>query len=130
MPNIMLTMLKAMWKGKLTPSKLDGLERFMLTQLTVPDRVPTMLAATNVEPSLIDPKFNYKLLSQSVDANLELFTRVKQRFSFDVIMVPCWLGLMLTGAAELGVKFEIEEDRVPYAYDHPIQTIEDVRKWD
>jgi uroporphyrinogen-III decarboxylase len=128
MPNIMLTMLKAMWKGKLNPSALNGLERFMLTQFTVPDRIPTMLAATNVEPSLIDAKFNYKLLSQRVDANLELFTRVKQRFPFDVIMVPCWLGLMLTGTAELGVKFAIEEDRVPYACDHPIQTIEDVRK--
>ena len=88
----MATMVKAMVKGKLNPGALTGLERFMLTQLTLPDRVPTMLAATNVEPYLIDEKFNYKMLAESVEANLELFTIVKQRFPFDVIMVPCWLG--------------------------------------
>jgi uroporphyrinogen-III decarboxylase len=126
--NIMLVMLKAVVKGKFNPAKLTGLERFMLAQLTTPDRVPTMLAATNVEPSLIDKKFNYKLLTSSVEANLELFAKVADRFSFDVIMVPCWLGLMLTGVAELGVEFEIEEDRVPYASSYPIKGIEDVKR--
>ncbi len=109
--NIMLVMAKAMVKGKLNPGALTGLERFMLAQFTIPDRVPTMLAATNVEPSLIDKKYNYKLLASSVKANLELFAKVIERFPFDVIMVPCWLGLMLTGTAGLGVQFEIEEDR-------------------
>jgi len=33
---------------------------------------------------------------------------------------------MLTGVAELGVQFEIDEDRVPYASSHPIQGIENV----
>ena len=126
--NIMLVMAKAVVKGKLNPGALNGLERFMLTQVTIPDQVPTMLAATNVEPALIDKKFNYKLLAQSVEANLELFAKVKERFPFDVIMVPCWLGLMLTGTAELGVQFEIEEERVPYASAHPIHSIEDVGK--
>jgi uroporphyrinogen-III decarboxylase len=100
----------------------------MLAQLTFPDRVPTMLAATNVEPALIDKKFNYQLLTSSVEANLELFGKVIERFPFDVIMVPCWLGLMLTGVAELGVKFTIEDERVPYASTHPIKSIEDVRR--
>ena len=128
MANIMLVMAKAIVKGKLNLGTLTGLERFMLAQLTIPDRVPTMLAATNVEPSLMDKKYNYKLLASSVEANLELFARVIERFPFDVIMVPCWLGLMLTGVAELGVQFKIEEDRVPYASSHPIKTIEDVRR--
>lgn len=99
----------------------------MLGQLTIPDRVPTMLAATNVEPPLIDKNYNYIVLANSVEANLELFAKVKERFDFDVIMVPCWLGLMLTGTAELGVEFKIEENRVPYAVSHPIEGMEDVK---
>jgi uroporphyrinogen-III decarboxylase len=128
MANILLVMAKALAKGKFKPAALTGLERFMLAQFTVPDRVPTMLAATNVEPALIDPKFNYKLLASSVEANLELFARVKERFQFDVVSVPTWLGLMLTGVAELGVGFTIDEERVPYASSHPIHGIEDVRR--
>ncbi|MBN1316012.1 MAG: hypothetical protein JXA42_11105 [Anaerolineales bacterium] len=126
--NIMLVMAKALVKGKLNPGALTGLERFMLAQLTIPDRVPTMLAATNVEPALIDKKYNYKLLASSVEANLELFAKVKERFAFDVVAVPTWLGLMLTGTAELGVEFKIEEDRVPYAVSHPIKGMEDVKR--
>jgi hypothetical protein len=64
--SIMLVMAKAMVKGKLNPGALTGLERFMLAQLTIPDRVPTMLAATNVEPALIDKKYNYKLLASKI----------------------------------------------------------------
>ncbi len=126
--NILLVMAKAIVKGKLNPAALTGLERFMLAQLTIPDRVPTMLAATNVEPYLIDKKYNYRLLAKSVEANLDLFAKVKERFPFDLVAVPTWLGLMLTGVAELGVQFEIEEDRVPYACAHPIKGIEDVRR--
>jgi uroporphyrinogen-III decarboxylase len=126
--NILVLMGKAFLKGKLNPKALTGLERFMLAQLTIPDRVPTMLAATNVEPYLIDRAYNYKVLANSVEANLELFAKVKQRFPFDVVAVPTWLGLMLTGVAELGVQFEIEEDRVPYASAHPIQDIADVQR--
>ena len=65
-------MAKALVKGKLNLGALTGLERFMLAQLTIPDRVPTMLAATNVEPALIDNKYDYRLLASSVEANLEL----------------------------------------------------------
>ena len=85
MPNILATMLKSIVKGKLHVGTLNGLERFMLMQIAIPDRVPTFLAATNVEPYLIDKKFNYKMLAESVEANLELYSRVKERFSFDVV---------------------------------------------
>ena len=126
--NLFVTVAKALVKGKLHIGKLTGLERFILAQLVIPDRVPTLLAATNVEPKLIDEKYNYTMLSESVEANLELFSRIKERFAFDVITTPIWLGLMLTGVAELGVKFRIEESRVPYASEHPIKEIEDVHK--
>ena len=126
--NLAFTVASALLKGKLNPGALTGLERFMLAQFALPDRIPTFLAATNVEPYLIDKNYNYRLLAESVEANLELFTKVKQRFAFDVVSVPTWLGLMLTGVAELGVGFEIEEQRVPYACSHPIQTMEDVKK--
>ena len=128
MANLLATIVKANLKGKFNPGALTGLERFMLTQMTIPDRIPTYLAATNVEPGLIDEKITYTRLSKSVEANLELFTKIKQRFDFDVISVPTWLGLMSTGTAELGVKFIIDDDRVPYANDHPIHGMEDVKK--
>jgi hypothetical protein len=99
----MLTAAKALVKGKLHLGTLTGLERFMLAQVSLPDRVPTTLAATNVEPCLIDDRYNYKILAESADANLELFSRVKERFAFDVVTIPVWLGLMITGTAELGV---------------------------
>jgi hypothetical protein len=126
--NILLLMGKSFFKGKFNPKALTGLERFMLAQMTIPDRVPTMLAATNVEPYLMDKAYNYKLLASSVEANLELFAKVKERFPFDVVAVPTWLGLMLTGVAELGVQFQIDEERVPYACAHPIHNIEDVQR--
>lgn len=127
-PSIMLTAAKALVKGKLHLGTLTGLERFMLAQVSLPDRVPTTLAATNVEPCLIDDRINYKILARSAEANLDLFSRVKERFAFDVVTIPVWLGLMITGTAELGVKFRIEEDRVPYACEHPITSIEDVAR--
>lgn len=126
MANLMGTMLKALVKGKLHIGELNGLERFMLAQLGLPDRVPTMLAATNVEPELVDPKFNYKLLAESVEANLELFDLVCERVDADVVMVPTWQGLMNTGAAELGTEFRISEDRVPFSIGYPIKTEEDL----
>ncbi len=76
--NLMLVMAGALVKGKLNLGVLTGLERFMLAQLAVPDRAPTALAATNVEPALIDRKFNYRLLANSVEANLELFAKVNE----------------------------------------------------
>jgi len=124
----MATMLKAMVKGKLHIGTLNGLERFMLSQIGLPDQVPTSLAATNVEPVLVDPKFNYKLLAESIEANLELFDMVCQRVDADVVMVPIWQGLMNMGTAELGTEFRITEDRVPYSVGYPIKTKEDIAK--
>ncbi len=125
--NLLATMAKALLKGKLHVGNLTGEERVMLSQIAIPDRVSTMLAATNFEPYLIDKKFNYKVLSESREANIELFSRIKERFPFDLVMVPYWLGLMWMGVAELGVKFKIEESRVPYAADYPIKGMKDLR---
>jgi uroporphyrinogen-III decarboxylase len=126
--NLLITVAKAVAKGKLHVGKLTGLERFLLAQMALPDRVPTLLAATNVEPQLVDPRFDYQMLAESAQANLELFAKVKERFAFDVITSPTWLGLMVTGMAELGVKFQIERDRVSYPAAHPIHNLEDVAR--
>ena len=128
MANLMLTMGKALLKHKLHLGTLTGLERFMVSAVTLADRASTFLGATNVEPDLVDPRFDYVLLSQSVEANLELFDLVRQRVQADVVGTPYWLGLMFTGAAELGTEFKIEKRRVPYAVDYPIKTQEDIAK--
>jgi uroporphyrinogen-III decarboxylase len=123
---LIVTAGKALLKKRLHIGKLTGIERFILAQIAIPDRVVTTLTATNVEPNLIDKKYNYKILTESVEANLELFSKIKERFAFDLVMVPSWMGMMHTGAAELGVKFKIEESRVPYAFEHPIKEMKDV----
>jgi hypothetical protein len=128
MANLMVTMAKAMVKSKLGLGKLNGLERFILAQFGLPDRVPTMLAATNIEPDLVDPKYNYKILAESLEANLELFDRVCELIDVDLVMVPIWQGLMNCGTVELGTVFKITEDRVPYSIGYPIQTKEDIQK--
>ena len=128
MANLMVTMAKAMVKGKLGIGELNGMERFMLSQFGLPDRVPTYLAATNIEPYLVDPKYNYKLLAESVDANLELFDKVCERIDADMVVAPIWQGLMIIGTAELGTVFKIDEDRVPYSIDYPIKSKEDIQK--
>ncbi len=79
MANMVLTMCKALLKHKLHLGELTGMERFMVSAVTLADRASTFLAATNVEPELIDPRFDYVLLSQSVEANLELFGLVRER---------------------------------------------------
>jgi Uroporphyrinogen decarboxylase (URO-D) len=124
--NLIFTGVKALVKRKLHVGGLNGLERFILAQIAIPDRVVTTLGATNFEPGLIDEKYNYKMLTESVEANLELFSRIKERFPFDLIMAPCWMGMMFTGAAELGVRFKIEESRVAYAAEHPIKDMKGV----
>jgi hypothetical protein len=100
----------------------------MVSSVTLADRPSTFLGATNVEPDLVDPRFDYVLLSESVEANLELFDLILQRVQADVVGTPYWLGLMFTGAAELGTVFKIEKRRVPYAVDYPIKTQEDISK--
>jgi hypothetical protein len=126
--NLIMTVLKALIKGKLRIGTLTGIERFMLSQFTLPDRVPTMLVATNIEPQDIDPNYDYVKTTSSVEANLELFEKVRQRFKADTIMVPTWMGLLTVGAAELGTKFKIDPRRVPYPVEHPIRTIDDVAR--
>ncbi len=128
MANPLWTLGKAMLKHKLHLGELTGMERFMVSSVTLADRAATFLAATNVEPDLVDPKFDYVLLSQSVEANLDLFELIRQRVQADVVAVPYWLGLMCVGPAELGTAFKIEKRRVPYAVDYPIKKQEDIAK--
>ena len=128
MANMMVTMGKALLKHKLHLGSLTGMERFMVSAVTLADRASTFLAATNIEPDLVDPKFDYELLSKSVDANLELFGLVRQRIHADVVAVPYWLGLMCVGPAEFGTVFKIEKRRVPYPVDYPIKKQEDIAK--
>jgi hypothetical protein len=128
MANPILTMGKALLKHKLHLGALTGMERFMVSAVTLADRAATFLAATNVEPDLVDPKFDYVLLSQSIEANLELFELVRQRVQADVVAAPYWLGLMCVGPAELGTVFKIEKRRVPYPVDYPIKKQEDIAK--
>jgi uroporphyrinogen-III decarboxylase len=125
--NVLITMAKALVKGKLHIGKLTGTERFMLSQIAIPDRVSTTLAATNFEPHMIDKRYNYKVLTENKEANIELFFKIQERFPFDIVFTPYWMGFMFTGAAELGVRFKIEESRVPYAADYPIKEMKDVR---
>ncbi len=128
MPNPIFTMGKALVKHKLHLGTLTGLERFMVSAITLADRPATFLAATNVEPDLVDPRFDYELLSRSVDANLELFELVRQRIQADVVAVPYWLGLMCVGPAEFGTVFKIEKRRVPYPIEYPIKKQEDIAR--
>jgi hypothetical protein len=124
--SLVSTMLKALVKGKLHVGTLTGFERFLLSQVAIPDRVPTMLVATNIEPYEIDPGYTYERTTQSVEANLELFEKVRRRFQADTILVPCWMGLLTVGAAELGTRWRIDERRVPYPIGYPIQTRDDL----
>ena len=128
MANIALTMAKGLLKHKLHLGELTGVERFMVGALMLPDRASTFLAATNVEPDLIDPRFDYELLTQSMEANLELFELVRQRVKADVVAVPYWMGFMFCGAAELGTRFKVEKRRVPYPVDYPIKQKADIDK--
>ena len=98
----------------------------MVGAITLPDRVSTVLGATNIEPDLVDPKFDYVLLANSVEANLELFEQVLQRVKADLIPTPIWQGLMMFGTAELGTVFKIEKRRVPYSVEYPIKKQEGI----
>ncbi len=128
MANMMLTMGKALLKHTFHVGTLTGMERFMVSAVTLADRPSTFLAATNIEPDLIDPRFDYVMLSQSVEANLELFGLVRQRVQADVVAVPIWMGLMHLGPADLGTVFKIEKRRVPYSVEYPIKSQEDIAK--
>ncbi|HOG46895.1 MAG TPA: uroporphyrinogen decarboxylase family protein [Anaerolineae bacterium] len=124
----MLTMVKALVKGKLRLGKLSGIERFMLAQIGLPDRVPTMLAATNIEPYMLDPKYNWRSTVESIEANIALADRVCELFDCDMVSVPIWQGTMGMGAADLGTEYKISEDRVPYPVAYPLQRKEDIAR--
>jgi hypothetical protein len=126
--NLLLKMGKALLKHGLRLGTLTGLERFMVSAVTLADRASTFLAATNIEPDMIDPRFDYVLLTQSVEANLELFDLVRQRVQADVVAMPVWMGLMNMGPADLGTVFRVEERRVPYSVEYPIKEQEDIAK--
>jgi len=128
MANLFVTILKAVVKGKLHIGELTGLERFMLAQFGLPDRIPTMLAATNIEPYMLDPKYNWKMTVESAEANIALADRVCERFDCDMISVPIWQGTMGMGAADLGTEYKISEERVPYPVGYPIKCKEDIQK--
>lgn len=128
MANLMLTMVKALVKGKLGLGRLNGMERFMMAQIGLPDRIPTMLAATNIEPYMLDPQYNWKMTVESVEANVALAERVCELFDCDLISVPIWQGTMGMGAADLGTVYKISEERVPYPVEYPIQSRADLEK--
>lgn len=129
MANPIVTMLKAVAKHKMGIGELTGIERFMLSQIGLPDRVPTALGATNIEPFLIDPKYDWISLTQSPELNLELFDRICELTeSADQRVLPVWMGLMFTGVVELGTEFKIEKHRVPYAVGFPINETVDIEK--
>ena len=109
---------------------LSGQERFKQFQVGLPDRVPIALVAGNMEPYLIDEKFNYKLLCKDLDANIELFEKIRNRFTYDMVVSPIWIGLMRFGAAELGTVFQIEEKQVPIPIEYPIKSINDVKQFE
>jgi hypothetical protein len=128
MANMMLSMGKGLLKHTFHIGELTGLERFMVGAVTLPDRASTLLGATNIEPDLVDPRFDYVLLEKSAEANLELFELVLQRTHADLVVSPVWQGLMFFGTAELGTVFKVEKRRVPYSVDYPIKKQEDIEK--
>lgn len=128
MANLILTMVKALAKSKLKLGELNGMERFMMAQIGLPDRVPTMLAATNIEPYMLDPRYNWKSTVESIEANIALAERVVELFDCDLISVPIWQGTMGMGAADQGTVYMVTEDRVPYPVKYPIQTREDLER--
>jgi hypothetical protein len=124
--HMMVTAMKALAKGTLGIGELTGKERFMLYLFGRPDRVPTMLAATNVEPENIDESFNYVMLNKDIQANLDLFEKLCDRVNADQVGSGEWLGFMGMGAAELGTKFNLAERRAPYPVDFPIKERSDL----
>lgn len=127
MANIMLTMLTALVKGKLHIGELSGTERFMLAQIGLPDRIPTMIAATNIEPYMLDSKYNWKMTVESAEANITLADQVCKLIDCDLVMVPIWQGTMGNGIVEIGTVYKISEERVPYPVEYPIKTREDLQ---
>ncbi len=113
---IILNILKG--KAKAAFGKpLKGDERFLLTSLySKTDRIATLITASNVHPTLIDPDYDFVKLTESVDANLELLQKLLNRFDFDAAMPPSWLGLAGCGLEELGTSMRITPMVEPTPY--------------
>ena len=88
---------------------LTGAERFLLASLySRIDRVATLLVASNIHPQLIDPDYDFVRLTSSVEANLELFEKLRERFpNVDAAMPASWFGLAGCGQAEMGTTMRI-----------------------
>jgi len=70
--------------------------------------VATLIVASNIHPQLIDPEYDFVRLTSSVEANLELFEKLQERFpNVDAAMPASWLGLAGCGQAEMGTTMRI-----------------------
>ena len=116
---IISTILKGKAKAALG-KPLDGNERFLLTSLySKTDRIASAIVANNVHPKLLDQNYDFVKLTESVEANLELFEILLDRFpSFDAALAPSWLGLAGNGLEELGTSMRITPmvDPTPYKF--------------
>ncbi len=105
---IVKTIVKGMVKAKLGRT-LTGSERFLLTSLfSKVDRVATLITPSNVHPHLIDSNYDFVRLTSSVEANLELFEKLRERFpNVDAALPASWLGLAGCGQVEMGTSMRI-----------------------
>lgn len=108
----MFRIIKDIVKGKVKMTvgrPLNGGERFLLISLfSRVDRVATLLVPSNVHPQLLDPKYDFVRLTSSVEANLELFDILRERFpQVDAAMPASWLGLAGCGQVEMGTTMRI-----------------------
>ena len=89
---------------------LSGHERILLTSLyRRVDRVASLLVPANVHPQLIDQDYDFLRLTASIQANLDLFAKLRARFpDVDAAMPATWLGLAGTGQAEMGTTMRID----------------------
>lgn len=108
MLNIIKTILKGSIKN-LIGRELTGSERFLLTSMFIKvDKIATLLTASNVHPKLIDPHYDFIRLTSDVNANIELFKKLREMFpNFDAAMPASWLGLAGCGQVQMGTKMRI-----------------------
>ncbi len=105
---IIKNIVKGMVKVRLG-RQLSGSERFLLTSLySKVDRIATLITASNVHPQLIDKDYDFVKLTSNVDANIELFDKLLEKFpNFDAAVPACWLGLAGCGLEEMGTTMRI-----------------------
>ncbi|MFQ5832946.1 MAG: uroporphyrinogen decarboxylase family protein [Candidatus Thorarchaeota archaeon] len=103
------TIIKSMAKAKLG-LHLKGHERFLLTSLfSKVDRVATLLVPPNIHPQLINPEYDFIRLTNSAEANLELFAELTDRFpNVDAAVPACWMGLAGLGQEMIGTTMRID----------------------